>query len=385
VPDPASAADLLKSHLPLLRYDSQGSYMADSPAILTNRISPDGQANALRRSDGTVIADAAGGRRRPRLELGFLGWLDYHDGQKAARSDYLDAVGRDYVLQAREMHRGDFADRIHGRAVPADDGGWWLQYWFFYLHNNKAFLGLGLHEGDWEMVQVALAADERPTAVAFAQHTHGERCGWDAIKKHGQRPIVYVARGSQASYASPGRHDAPFVPDYADGKGPYVDHATLVEIGEGQPWIDWPGRWGSTRARVKGESDSPRGPSHQDKWRHPATFHEECDEVDPRRMAPEAPPPSPPKPRIEARRVGGHAVVSYRIPKADGRPAAVALIVSLDSPDDALPPATDMQTIEGNSGELEHPLELEDKRYEVRVTAADADGNASEQAVVALA
>jgi hypothetical protein len=385
VPDGTDGEELLKRHLPVLRYDSQGSFLADSPAVLTNRIAPAGEPNALKRADGTVLADARGGRRRPLLGLDFLGWPTYRDDTRAARSDHLDAVGRDYVLQAREMHRGEFADRICGHASEADDEGWWLQYWFFYLFNDKAFLGFGLHEGDWEMVQIKLAPDEVPEAMAFAQHTHGQRCSWGVVEKRGRRPVVYVARGSQASFPRPGRHDAPVVPDQADGIGPEVDAATLVSIDAAElGWVAWPGRWGSSKARHRLESNSPRGPAHQEKWQDPATFHEECDEFDPRRMAPGPPPPAPPKPRISARREGERAVIAYGFPRAARLPSPVRLIVSLDSPDDTLPPATYTHPVDAQSGELEHPLALEPGRYEVRASAADERGNVSEQATARL-
>jgi hypothetical protein len=378
--------ELLKRHLPVLSYDSQGSFMADSPATLTNRIAPSGEANVLKRANGEVIATAAGGRRRPRLVLDFLGWPRYGDGAEVARSDFLDATGRDYVLQAREMHRDEFADRIYGRATRADDGGWWLQYWFFYLFNNKAFLGLGLHEGDWEMVQVRLGSDDRPVAMAFAQHSHGQRCRWDVVTRHDEhRPVVYVARGSQATFPFAGKHDAPVVPDYADGKGARVADARLEVIDtDRQGWVGWPGRWGSTRARHRLESNSPRGPAHQDKWAEPETFHEECDEVERRRGAPRAAPAGPPKPGITARRDGERAVIAYRFPRAPQRPAPVQLIVTLDAPDDALPPATYAYPADSAGGELEHPLPLDDKPYEVRASAADEHGNVGEQTVAEL-
>ena len=63
---------LLARHLPVLSYDSQGSFLADSAATLTNRIAPDGKANALKRADGSVVATAAGSRRLPRLGLDYL-------------------------------------------------------------------------------------------------------------------------------------------------------------------------------------------------------------------------------------------------------------------------------------------------------------------------
>lgn len=383
--DPTDAETLLRRHLPILRYDSQGSFMADSPATMTNRMSGSGRGNELRRADGTVLATAAGGGPgSPRLELGFLGWPRYSDGTSAARSDFVDVVGRDYVLQAREMHRGELADRIHGRALPADDGGHWLQYWFFYLYNDKAFLGIGLHEGDWEMVQVKLAADDKPREMAFAQHSHGQRCGWGLVEKRGERPIVYVARGSQASFASAGRHDAPVVPDHADGRGPEVAQATLDLVDTRLPeWLDWPGRWGSTKARNRLESNSPRGPAHQEKWNDPQAFQEECDEIR-RDREPPVPPPGPPAPEITVRREGDRALISYRFTETlPGHPPA-QLLVTLDSIGDNLPPATQAFPVESDSGEVEHPLPLEEGRYRVLVSAADAEGNVSDPTTAVL-
>jgi len=373
----SSEAELLARHLPVLRYDSQGSFLADSPGVLTDR-----PGNELKDADGRSRTGADGG---PALRLAYLGWPRYSDGATAARSDYLDAIGRDYVMQARQMHHGDYADRIHGRAVRADDDGWWLQYWLFYLYNNKSFLGFGLHEGDWEMVQVRLGADEAPEAMAFAQHGHGQRCAWSLVEKRGARPVVYVARGSQASFASSGRHDAPVVPDYADGKGAEVAGATLVVIGSGGPaWVGWQGRWGSSRARSKLESDSPRGPAHQDKWSHPATFHAECDEI--RRTREAAPAvPAPPTPEITLRREDDRAVVAYAFPAAPDEPRAVMLVVSVDDPGDAFPPATEGIPIDALAGEVVHELPLEDGPYTVRVSAADDQGNMSAPAEATLA
>ncbi len=384
MPEALDARELLERHLPVLRYDSQGSFMADSPAIMTDRVSQAGRGNELKRADGTVLASAgAAGNEQLRLEL--LGWPRYTDDTRAARSDYIDALGRDYVAQAREMHRGELADRIHGHAVPDEEGGgWWLQYWLFYLFNNKAFLGFGLHEGDWEMVQVRIGPGGRPRAMAFAQHSHGQRCGWDLVEARGERPIVYVARGSQASFASAGSHDAPVVADQADGKGPEVADATLDVIGDDDPpWVAWPGRWGSTKARHKLESNSPRGPAHQDKWGDPATFHEECDEIR-RRRGPEPVVPGPPAPEITVRREGERALISYRFPAAVAGPEPAWLILTLDSLADELPPYTDTVPVDAPSGEVVHPLQLEDGSYRVLASAADAQGNVSEQVTTIL-
>jgi len=375
---------LLERFRPVLLYDSQGSFEADSAAILTNRVSGDA-ANALKRADGTVLASSRGGRRRPRLDLDFLGWPQYGDGTKAAPSDFVDAVGGDYVLQAREMHHPPFAGRVYGHVARDEAGLRYLQYWFFYLFNNKAFLGFGLHEGDWEMVQLQLLPDGTPAAMAFAQHHHGQRCAWEVVEKKGGRPVVYVARGSQASFARPGRHDAPVIPDVADGKGREASPALEVVADDSPAWVGWQGRWGSTKARNRLESNSPRGPAQHAQWQDPATFHEEADEFDPRRMAPAPLPPAPPPPKITARREGDRAVVAYRFPKqADGQPTPVRLVVSVDSEDDELPPATKAFVLEELSGEVEHPLPLEDAHYRVLASAADVHGNSSESASARL-
>jgi hypothetical protein len=374
-----SAADqtLLERHLPILRYDSQGSFMADSPAVLTDRVASDGKtANCLKRADGTLLASAKAAAGDPKLDLGFLAPKRYGEGSAVAKSDYVDAVGRDYVQQARELHREPYKDRVYGHVARDGDGGRWLQYWLFYLYNDKAFLGFGLHEGDWEMVQIKLGQGDRPDAMAFAQHAHGQRCDWALVEKRGDRPVVYVARGSQASFPFPGRHSAPVVPDYADGRGPEVSPA-LEPIDDGAPaWVGWPGRWGSTKARNRFESNSPRGPAQHGQWDDPATFHEEADQIDPRRMAPEPAPPAPAAPKVRVRRADDHAEVSYTLGR--GGPAPTRLVVSVDGAKDDLPPATYGFAIEGASGSETHPLELGDDSYRVSVSVADAAGNFSE-------
>jgi hypothetical protein len=201
---------------------------------------------------------------------------------------------------------------------------------------------------------------------------------------------VYVARGSQASYASAGRHNAPVVPDHADGRGREVSAPALDLVadgdggGGGPSWVSWPGRWGSSRARSVLESNSPRGPAHQEKWFEPATFHEECDEIDPNELAPELLPPGPPAPILSARRAGSRALISYRFSLQRGLPTPVQIIVTLDSRHDSLPPATYAHPIASMSGEIEHPLALEDQDYEVRASAADERGNVSEAASTRL-
>jgi hypothetical protein len=376
----ASDGDLLMRHCPVLAYDSQGSFYADSAAIMTDRVSADGkEANLLKRADGTTVASAKDGSSTAQLDLDFLGARKYANGDAARAGDFLDAVGKDYVLAGREMHRPPYNDVVHGHVAVDADGGRWLQYWFFYYWNNKAFLGLGLHEGDWEMVQIRLGPDGRPREMTFAQHTHGQRCGWPLVEKPGERPIVFVARGSQASYPTAGRHDAPLVDDVADGKGPRVSPRVEVLRNRAPRWVGWSGRWGSTMARWAAESRSPVGPRQHGQWSDPLAFHDDAVVFDPRRAAALPPPPAPAPPRIEARREGRHAIVRLRFRRRKPHePRAVQVVVSVDSPEDDLPPATYAFPVEAADMTIEHPLLLDDRAYVVRASAADDSGHTSE-------
>jgi hypothetical protein len=338
-------ADLAR-YSPWLRYDSQESFRADSAATLTDSVGKSGP-NVLKRKSGTVLA-AAG----KDLTLDLLGSATFKDGQPAKKDDFLDAVGRDYVTDARRLHANPaYADRIYGHVAKDSKGATWLQYWFFYYYNDKQFLGLGLHEGDWEMIQLRLGTGGAPDVVTYAQHDGGERCSWAGVEKGGGgAPIVYVARGSHASLLRRGRHDAPMVPDECDAKGPLIRPA-LEELTA--PWAAWPGFWGSTRAGSPLESSSPNGPSQHKQYKDPLTKHNAAKDCQLRAASAltMATVPAPPRPRLAPRAEDGHAVVEWRMPASPpGTPAAATLVLSLDSKDDDLPPATYHAHVEGQEG-----------------------------------
>ena len=82
--------------------------------------------------------------------------------------------------------------------------------------------------------------------------------------------MVYVARGSHASYFDPGFHQTEAWYDLADGKRNSPRCALEVVTDDDPPWIAWPGVWGDTRARVGGiDQPSPRGPSAHASWTDP--------------------------------------------------------------------------------------------------------------------
>ena len=106
-------------------------------------------------------------------------------------------------------------DVIYGTVVPRAGGdGLWLQYWFFYICNASPahVSNMGVHEGDWEMIQVRLNSSEAPDEVTYAQHRGGRSAPWpgtasgrDEVEVVDGRPVVYVALGTHASYMRIGR------------------------------------------------------------------------------------------------------------------------------------------------------------------------------------
>jgi hypothetical protein len=154
-----------------------------------------------------------------------------------------------------------------------------VQYWLFYYYNSQSVLGIGTHQGDWEMVQYRLDATGNPNVATYSQHgdSDAESCTWSKVEKYDVvvggvvtrvAPVVYVAAGSQASYFVPGSHVRPSLPnDEADGLGEVRNTEPGFESITGPPqWTRWPGQWGEDAA-------SPRSPGWQGtRWNQPLAF-----------------------------------------------------------------------------------------------------------------
>jgi hypothetical protein len=290
---------LLESLCPVLRYDSRERYFADSAASFVQNSFDGGPMTAYRtrllRADGTKIADAGGA-----LSLDFLAAGKYADGQPVRDDDRLDA-GPEPVADSRRMHLDDaISDVVYGRVAARRGGGLWLQFWLFYFHSAKGLpgvtaadgvLGAGLHQGDWELVQVGIpqgqvgAAEPKPDVVVLAAHDYAHRIPWPDVDRAGDGNwIVYVGRASHATYPKAGRwrgkKRGPFsfdaLDDYADGGG--VRRRPEVQvIRVGAPaWVGWPGQWGSTKSKPVVGGGSPRGPWRQGPWRDPDGFAKEA-------------------------------------------------------------------------------------------------------------
>src|SRR6266480_3684853 len=238
----------LENFKPFLRYDSNESYFADRACEMT-----DAPGNLLRSASGETIARAGPGERD--LSLRFLvgACEHYPTGAIASEGDRLSIQGRDYLDQYRRIRpEGDYADVVYGRAVENEDSRW-LQYWFWYFYDDVRALdvGLGLHEGDWEGIELRLDG-EVPNLAVYAQHNYAEARHWDDVEKVGQRPVVYVALGSHASYFDDGMpithwQRTKYFIDRSDGKvTPKSDVRLEILPGPAPGWARWPGHWGDT-------------------------------------------------------------------------------------------------------------------------------------------
>jgi hypothetical protein len=358
----ADHGGLLAALAPALRYDSRERYFADSAASLVENRFDGGPMTAyatrLLRADGTPIADVTGG-----LTLDFLRAGTYADGQQVRDDDRLDA-GPEPVADSRRLHLDDrLSDVVYGRVAPRRGGGLWLQYWLFYFYSAKGIpgiscaeglLGAGLHQGDWELVQVGIpsaqvgAADPQPDVAVFAAHDYAHRIAWDEIDRAGDGHwLVYVGRASHASYPKAGRwrgkKRGPFsfdvLDDVADGGGVRRNpEVQAIRVGE-PAWVGWPGTWGSTKSKPVIGGGSPRGPWRQRPWRDPDGFAADAipwtrHHVPSLELA-EAPRPLPEAPGVTVGRDGPDWTITIAMPA--GTEDTWAGSLTLAASDDAGP------------------------------------------------
>jgi hypothetical protein len=369
-----SHAALLRKHRPILRYDSNECYFADSAAEWT-----DHHGNRLKR-DSEILATAGGEGGAPDLSLEFLAG-EYPGAIAAEKSDLIDCPDQNYVADAAEMHqRSAYRNKMYGRVRREPNGGsLWLQYWFFYFYNDFNLIGslikAGLHEGDWEMIQLRLDEDEVPDLAVYAQHTGGDHRSWVEVERPdgGDRPVVYVARGSHASYFDAGIHWTGHWWDHADGERKSPEVALLaIDIDPGDwGWTRWPGHWGGT---VGGsgllDDSSPSAPIEHGQWHDPAVLLPKAAATE-ARMEAVVPPELPVlKSAVPRRSPGGLAIEYVAMPVGDE--ALLGLAVTVNSVDEpGVPPSTYPIESSAPAGTVSLAVPLDPKkRYDVTVSAA---------------
>ena len=331
--------DLLRRFQPVLRYDSNEQFFADSAEQYMVNPGTELRRKRTEAGNGKVLASAQPKAGEQQLTLGFLGPKQYADGTPVEKDDVIGLAGKDYREQYRRLRveHPKLNNVVYGHAVESN-GRLWLQYWLWYFYNDyQLSFQLGLHEGDWEMVALRMdEQDDHPDVAVYAQHRYGELRDWDGVEKFqpgGERPVVYVARGSHASYFEPGFHQTEAWYDLADGRRRMKHRPKLEILGHDDPaWTRWPGRWGDTLPREKTlESNSPPGPGAKKQWMEPDKMLDNPPAVSKKGKA--AAPPE-----VNAVRLGGRLRIDYDVTKRDPRPHA--LVVTVNSKDEPAPPQT---------------------------------------------
>jgi len=290
------ASRLLATHQPVMRFDPQERFL---PTSVQSFIA-DATLERLTQA-GWVVADSApepGDLPGPGTGVWRL--------NEQPCSPTLPLGGLDCYAAAWNEEHG--APVVYGRVVHQGDSTV-LQYWYFYYDDVYSYLYppadflWQAHEGDWEVVNVVLSADDEPDFVGYSEHCTGTTWAWDAIKPvDGTHPVVYVAAGSHSNWLAPGTHPIPegcipkpvfgvlqqlLLPlpqDVATGAGESAGPpgtrgavSPIDKIDDGHPsWVSFPGFWGESQyfhapapVGTVALGTSPVGPAYHAIWADP--------------------------------------------------------------------------------------------------------------------
>jgi len=178
---------------------------------------------------------------------------------------------------------------IYGRVMPDPDADNLIavQYWFFWPFNDWN----NRHEGDWEMMQInfdTASVEEalvvEPASVILAQHEGGEIQDWNNISLLDDRPLVFPAAGSHATYFSANRWigtSAQTGVGCDDTRTPArVLTPQVIALPRDIPtsasdpfaWLAYEGHWGE---RHSGFNNGPTGPQTKSQWDHPIVWSDD--------------------------------------------------------------------------------------------------------------
>jgi len=136
------------------------------------------------------------------------------DGYKKFFIDMVDNAGSDSIYLGYLPSAPFYAHVTRG----VGDNNFEITYWFFYTYNGCGFDWAGVkycdwsHEGDWE--RVTILVEQKPdgtySGVGGGYFYHGEAgvYSWSDLETEGNRPIVYSALYTHASYHTSGKHDS---------------------------------------------------------------------------------------------------------------------------------------------------------------------------------
>ncbi|MCG8604869.1 Vps62-related protein [bacterium] len=118
-----------------------------------------------------------------------------------------------------------------------------ITYWWFMGYNDGQVAGFASHQGDWEHVTIRVMDDE-VEGVWFAGHGKPARYhSRNQLRMTNQRPTVYCANGTHASYPRVGGFNTVFNLDQTGNGTIWQTWKNLQPLVD-QPWRDYAGAWG---------------------------------------------------------------------------------------------------------------------------------------------
>ena len=256
----------------------------------------------------------------PEDRPGIASFCDEIDGSDDLRNgdNHLEFDGADVATATSDT-------TIYVHPVQGVENGrdvLYLDYWWYFPENptysadgalcGEGFVIVGFlcfdHQSDWEGVTVVLdVKTERPIAVHYAAHADITRYRWNQLETlwatrplppaatsvdTGVRPLVFVARGTHASYpVACARQECTQIghdleEKRYDGGHPWIENderacaltcvTSLPTHNEGtEParWNAYDGRWGSSECDFLGlceRSGAPRAPAQQGRYKKPS-------------------------------------------------------------------------------------------------------------------
>ncbi len=215
-------------------------------------------------------------------------FLDIWYGDRGS-SAYLNyTVHRAHYEDSVSPQAGGPSAAVYAHVVRDENPAYiTIQYWMLYYYNDW----FNKHEGDWEMVQVVLAAEGTPLWVVLSQHHGGTRRAWsDTRAEEATHPAVYVALGSHANYfvgdevypngASVGSVSLEIM-DRTGSESRLVPELIMIpgleelrgheEEWPGASWLAFRGRWGESAGQA--DFGGPLGPADKgSQWETPVAW-----------------------------------------------------------------------------------------------------------------
>lgn len=139
-----------------------------------------------------------------------------------------------YLLGVKPDSSGKTVGATSCAVIVTDHGdgtvdAFYMHFYSFDKGNTVLGRELGDHVGDWEYVMMRFK-NEKPEALWLSQHARGQAFTYEAMKKQGDRPVVFSARGTHAIFSTGGKHDHT-LPNTNLRFGPLIDRTS-----EGALW-----------------------------------------------------------------------------------------------------------------------------------------------------